>query len=67
MYSVFLKAKHSMLFAKAFSMDEAKAKVAEEFQRDAAYFYADVYHQESRRTFFKFRGGDWREKREIAE
>lgn len=62
MYTIFLKAKTTMLFAKAVTLVEAKQIVNDEFKNKPGYFYASIYIPEDDITIERLRSTSWKTK-----
>ena len=61
MFCVSMEGKTRHLFAKAFTLPDAKKKAADEFKAYPGYFVARIYDQSEAKEIERFRGEDWHE------
>lgn len=59
MFCITMAGKTRHLFAKAFTLTDAKRKASDEFKAYPGYFKASIYDQTSGQEIERFRGGEW--------
>lgn len=64
MYSICMKAKHRMLFAKEANLTLAKEYAAEQFKEGPDFQTATIYDQTTKKEIERVRGGEWYVKEE---